>query len=242
MATLKVKKVKGHEYFYWSKSVRSHKRFGGDGRVRTVDHLIGTHPISGNWLPYRLWSGDVALEQYSEALIKYLCPRYWEALVSVTVSWDKPNPKVSITSIVPMFADCRARKWRKERATLQSALNQIIECSTLVQANIEACAYHLALHDESMEKAKAAREAAREARFKSIEEWADADLCLDEDAANWETFADEVIRDYYLRDWERLPMFAPPSLRSQFRVAAQTRIEKLSKNRGWYEQYKAEVN
>ncbi|MDP8962940.1 MAG: hypothetical protein M3O33_02925 [Cyanobacteriota bacterium] len=138
--------------------------------------------------------------------------------------------------------DCRSKPWRKVREDFQNVLNRIVERSTLVESTIEMCAYHLALHDEYMAKAKESREAAREARFKPIEGWADADLYFDERAADWEAFADKVMQEFYLRDWERLPMFAPPSLRSQFRGAAQTRIEKLSQNRGWYEQYKTKVN
>jgi hypothetical protein len=240
MATLKVKKVKGHEYFYWSKSVRSHKRFGGDGRVRTVDYLIGTHPISGNWLPYRLWVGDVTLEQYAEAVIKYLCPRYWEAFVSVTVSWDKPNPKVSITSIVPMFADCRARKWRQERDTLQSVLSQIIECSTWIRLIIEKAAYYLGLHNQYLAKSKEFRDAAKDARLDPDKYTPDAELHLDEYASGFESEADKLLQRY-LEMVNELLVLAPPKQRTKLKEEVIRKVERLAQDRRWLDEYQAKL-
>jgi hypothetical protein len=161
MPILKLKKVKRHEYFYWSKSVRSHKRFGGGGRVRTVDYLIGTHPISGNWLPYHLWTHDIDLQEYSKAVIRWnIGINKWQKLVDFTIDFQKN--KVSLKGLVPPVrmmgivfgVDCRSKRWRKIREDFQEALNQIVERNQWIEAIIEKAAYYIGLHDRYLAKAK----------------------------------------------------------------------------------------
>jgi hypothetical protein len=238
MATLKVKKVKGHEYFYWSKSVRSHKRFGGDGRVRTVDHLVGRHPI-GQWLAYRLWTGEVKQEEYVEAVIKWLCPDVWKHLVKVSVNWKRQQ--VTINSLVPPLVDCRTRRWRRQRDTLQSALNQIVERSTWIESIIERAAYHVGLHNQYLAKSKEFRDAAKDARLDPDKYTPDAELHLDEYASEFESEADKLMQRYLDIVNDKLLVFAPPKQRQQFRCQIISRAEKLAQDQRWLEEYQAKL-
>jgi hypothetical protein len=237
MATLKVKKVKNYEYFYWSKSVRSHKKFGGDGRVRTVDHLIGSHPL-GNWLAYRLWAGEAQLTEYAESVIQWVCPKAWENIVKVSIDWKRH--RVSIRSSIPLLVDCRGRTWKREREVLQNWLNQIIKVSAWIDQIIERGAYYLALHNQYMADSQKLRDTAQDARLKPDKYEPEADLYLDEYASGLESDADRFIQHYLEIANDKLRVFVPPRQWAEFRVVAISRIERLAKNRQWLEQYRAE--
>jgi hypothetical protein len=235
MATLKVKKVKGHEYFYWSKSVRSHKRFGGDGRVKTADHLIGTTPV-GEWLAYYLWSGEVELRQYAQAVLKHLCPAAWEAVVEVSIDWRKY--KVSTKSKHPWFADCRSRRWREQRKTLQSWLDRIIEDSTQLDRFVQQAGYLLGEHYRCSKAVEELRQKAREARLYPDNFAPNAEEILDECAHANQRRADQAM-EYYLQHIESLEKLAPPSKRLQFRHQVISKAAKLAQDRRWLDQYRA---
>jgi hypothetical protein len=235
---LKVKKVKRYEYFYWSKSIRSRKKFGGDGRVQTVDYLIGITPI-GEWLGYRLWTGEVQLQQYAEAVIKWLCPDAWKHMVKVSIDWRRQ--RVVINSLVPPLVDCRSRHWRRQRNTLQSALNQIVERSTWIESIIERAAYRVSLHDQYLAKSKEFRDAAKDARLDPNKYTPDADLRLDEYALELEAEADRLMQHYLEIVNDKLLVFAPPKQRTKFKVEAVSKIERLAKDKRWFEQYRAKV-
>ncbi len=200
---------------------------------------IGTNPL-GQWLSYYFWAGDVALEPYTEAVIKYLCPRDWEPFVNVTISWDKPKPKVSITSIVPMFADCRSRQWKREREALQGALNQIIKRSTSIEKIIERAAYRVAFHEKCLVKAKELRDAAKDARLDVDAYTPDIDLHLDQYASELEAEADRLLQRY-LEIVNELLVLAPPKQRSSFRADVIRRAEQLAKDKRWLEEYQVKL-
>jgi hypothetical protein len=237
MATLKVKKVKGHEYFYWSKSVRSHKRFGGDGRVKTVDCLVGSTPV-GQWLAYYFWSGEVELRQYAQAVLKHLCPAAWEAVVEVSIDWRKY--KVSTKSKHPWFADCRSRRWREQRKALQSWLDRIIEDSTQLDRFIQQAGYLLGEHYSCSKAVEELRQKAREARLYPDNFAPNAEQLLDECAHANQRRADRAM-EYHLQIVEELEKFAPPSKRLQFRHQVTSKTAKLAENRRWLEEYQAKL-
>ncbi len=237
MATLKVKKVKGHEYFYWSKSVWSRKKFGGDGRVKTLDHLIGISPI-GQWLPYYLWSGEAELQEYAEAVVKHLCPAEWSAIVEVSIDWQRH--KISIKSKHPWFADCRSRHWQIQRKALQSWVDRIIEDSAAINRLIQDAAYLLGEHYRRSKTAEQMRQKAREARLYPDNFVPNAEEILDECAHANQRRADQAM-EYYLQNIESLQQFAPPSQRLQFRHQVFSKAERLAQDQWWIEQYQAKL-
>jgi hypothetical protein len=237
MATLKVKKVKGHEYFYWSKSVRSHKKAGGTGQIRTIDRLIGTTP-DGQWLPYYLWSGDVQLEEYAEAVIKWLCPAEWAAFVEVSIDWQKR--KVAIRSILNWFTDCRSRHWQTQRKVLQSFLDRIVEDSPRITRRIEYTGYLLGEHYRCSKAVEELRQKAREARLYPERFAPNAEAILDECAHANQRRADQAM-EYCLEHIENLQQFAPPSKRQQFRHQVFSKAEKLAQDRRWLNEYETKL-
>lgn len=237
MATLKVKKVKGHEYFYWSKSVRSHKRYGGDGRVKSVDYLIGT-TFAGQWLPYYLWTGEAELRQYLKAVIKHLCPAEWVAFVEVSIDWQRH--KVSIKSQFKWFTDCRSRHWQKQRKALQSWVDRIVADSMQIDKTIQSAGYLLGEHYRCCKTAEELRQMAREARRNPANFVPNAEDHLDESAHANQRRADQAM-EYYLQIVEESEKFAPPSKRLQFRCQAIAKAEKLAQDQRWLEQYQAKL-
>lgn len=237
MATLKVKKVKGHEYFYWSKSVRSRKKFGGDGRVRTADYLIGTTP-AGAWLAYYLWSGEAKLEEYAEAVVKYLWPAEWAVFVEVSIDWQRC--KVSIKSKFTCFADCRSRPWQNQRKALQSWLDRIIEDSTRIDRLIQDARYLLSEHYRCSKAVEELRQKSRDARLYPDYFAPHAEEILDEYAHTSQCRADRAM-EYYLQIVEELEKFAPPSKRLQFRQQVFSKAERLAKDQRWLEEYQAKL-
>ncbi len=247
MAALKIKRVKGHEYFYWRKRVRSHKKFGGDGRVRTVDYLIGTHPISGNWLPYHLWSQNINLQEYIKAVISWnIRINEWQKLIDFTIDWKKN--KVSLKGLIPPMrlmdivfgVDCRNQRWRKVREDFQSVLNQIIKRSTSIETNIERAAWRIALHEKCLVKAKELRDAAKDARLDADAYTPDIDLHLDQYASELEAEADRLLQRY-LEIVNELLVLAPPKQRSSFRADVIRRAEQLAKDKRWLEEYQVKL-
>ncbi len=237
MATLKVKKVKGYEYFYWSKSLRSHKKAGGTSRVRTVDHLVGNTPV-GQWLPYYLWSGEAELQEYAAATIKHLCPADWAAFVVVSIDWQKR--KVAIRSNLNWFTDCRSRRWREQRKALQSWLDRIIEDSTQLDRFIQQAGYLLGKHYRCSKAVEELRQKAREARLYPDNFAPNAEEILDECAHANQRRADQAM-EYYLEHIESLEKLAPPSKRLQFRHQVISTAAKLAKDKRWLEEYQAKL-
>ncbi len=237
MATLKVKKVKAYEYYYWSKSVRSHKKFGGNGRVRTVDYLIGTSPV-GQWLPYHLWSGEAELQEYAEAVIKHLCPENWSAFVAVSIDWKRR--KVAINSIFKFFTDCRSRRWQQQRKALQTWLDRIIQDSIRVDQLIEYAGYLLGEHHRCSKISEQMRQKAREARLHPNNFAGNAEEILDEYGHAAQSRADQSM-EYYLQHIGSLEKFAPPSKRRQFRHQVISKAEKLANDQRWLDTVQAKI-
>lgn len=264
MATLKVKQIKTNEYFYWCKRVRSRKKFGGDGRVRSVDLLIGTNPV-GRWFPYYVYVGEVELQKYAEAILKWTTPDNYDnwKYIKIEIDWKQHRVSMrSLTTDTTNRVDCRQSFWRKQRETAQANLDQILHESRRVQESIEAAAYCLAEHERYTQKVKEAREKAREARANPKKEWVEwreikdpmtggyhiqevtchwqpnADEILEEVAANHQSCADKIMK-LYLHSFDELEALAPPKRRADFRRHAIAKIEKLARNNNWVEQYKA---
>ncbi len=237
MAALKIKIVKGHEYFYWRKRVRSRKKFGGTGQTRTIDCLIGTTPI-GNWLPYRLWTGEVKPEEYTEAVIKWLCPDVWEHMVKVSIDWRRQ--RVVINSLVPPLIDCRQRRWKREREALQTLLDRIVSESTQVARFIQDAGYLLGKHYSYSKTVEELRQKAREARLYPDNFAPNAEEILDECAHANQRRADQAM-EYYLQHIESLEKLAPPSKRLQFRHQVISKAAKLAQDRRWLDEYQAKL-
>jgi len=66
---LRVNKVKRYQYVYWCQRVRSRKKSGGDGKVKSPDFLIGDCPVWGKYLPFYFYTNEVPLQQYTDAAI-----------------------------------------------------------------------------------------------------------------------------------------------------------------------------
>ncbi|MBD0345475.1 MAG: hypothetical protein ICV63_11770, partial [Coleofasciculus sp. Co-bin14] len=242
MAALKIKKVRRHEYYYWRKSRRSNKRFGGDGRVRSLDYLIGTTPV-GRWLAFYFWSGEAELREYVQAVVKHLCPGEWSKLVEVSIDWQER--KVRIKSKFRgldcfWFGDCRSRYWQKQRKALQSWVDRIIEQSTQINDLIQNAAYLLGEHYRCSKVVEQLRQKAREARLCPDNFVLNAEDILDECAHANHCRSDQAM-DYYLQRIELLEQFAPRSKRSQFRHQIISQIERLAKDRAWLEAYEARL-
>jgi hypothetical protein len=182
----------------------------------------------------------VALEQYTEVVIKYLCPRDWEAFVNVTISWNKLKPKVSITSVIPMFVDCRSKRWRQQRQALQSWLDAIVDASSQIDRLVQDAGYLLSEHYRCSKNVEQLRQKAREARLYPDNFAPNAEEILDECAHANQRRADQAMQ-YYLEHVDNLEKLAPPSARGQFRHQVMSKAEKLTRDRRWLEEYQVNL-
>jgi len=69
---LRVKTVKEYRYVYWCKRVRSRKKYGGSGKVKSPDLLLGDNIVCGKYLSFYFHTGDVPLREYTESAITYI--------------------------------------------------------------------------------------------------------------------------------------------------------------------------
>ena len=216
MGFFRVKLVKGHEYFYWCKRVRSRKKSGGSGKVKSPDFLLGNHVINGKYLFFYLHTGDVPLREYAEAALTYLL-KYWDVVadesklkasdgVTVEIDWHT-DPKVCLHT-KDKRVDCRRKDWRGVREDLQLCLRDIHEKSKRVQFWIERAASQLAEHEECKKFAQAKRDELEEYLKNPAKTWSEWESEKDTETGQWqqrevryiwkteaETILDEVITE-----------------------------------------------
>lgn len=179
MGFLRVKLVKGHEYFYWCKRVRSRKKSGGSGKVKSPDLLLGKKVVQGKYLAFYLHTGDVPLTEYAEAALTYLL-KYWDVfadelklkasdVVTVGINWHT-EPKVCLHT-KDKRVDCRRKDWREVREDLQAYLRGIQQNSKRVQYWIKRAAFSLAQHEEFKKNAQAKRDDLEEYRRNPTKTW-----------------------------------------------------------------------
>jgi hypothetical protein len=195
MGFLRSKTIKGNEYFYWCNRIRSQKRYGGTGKVKSPDLLLGRSVI-GKYLPYYLHMKEIPLREYAEATIAYLLEKQWSfsyngepfsisKAVEVGIDWQaKPIPCVYLKSSDKRI-DCRRKNWRQIKLQLQDHLSDIHQRSTWLQQGIESVAYCLGKHLFYDGEAQKARDRLKEYLKNPDKVWTEWSSVRDEVTGEW---------------------------------------------------------
>ena len=192
---LRVKTVKGHEYFYWCNRVRSRKKHGGSGKVKSPDLLIGNDIVQGKYLPFYLYMGEVPLSEYVAAAIAYLLETDWTIYVNggklkmkdvatVEIDWHVKQPKVRLRSLDKRL-DCRRQNWRQVKQKLHVYLQSICQAGARVTRDIEYAAYCLAKYETYTKEAQACQNQMREYHKNPAKTWTEWQSIKNEITGKW---------------------------------------------------------
>lgn len=165
--------------------------------MKSLDILIGSHPIEGKYLAFYLYTGAIQLEEYAEQAITYLFHNEWhicrdegnislKTVAKVDVRQQpKQKARISIRSIDHRF-DCRGKDWRKIKNSLQQALNSIFLASELVKKCIEKSAYCLSQSEGWLKAADSDREKLRDFQKNPKKQWTEWEPIQNPLTGNWE--------------------------------------------------------
>lgn len=128
MAFFRKKTIKGHEYFYYCVRVRSGKKKGGTGKVKSYDYCTGTFPPYWKRLPYFCHIGEIDPREYATAYVQWgLTHRYTaddeplSKFVEFEVFPDEPYIKLR-----SLDGSCDLRKFPKQwRSRLKSDISDV---------------------------------------------------------------------------------------------------------------------
>ncbi len=195
MGFLRVKTVKEHEYVYWCTRIRSRKKHGGSGKVKSPDLLIGRSIINGKYLAFYLYTEEVPLFEYADAVVSYLLdiwsspragtiPKMKDAVI-VEIDWQTKQPKIQMRT-AHKFIDCRSQFWRGVKRDLQHYVQFIYQSKGRVTKDIELAAYCLAKYTLFTQKAQSYRDKLQRHRRNPDETWMKWESVRDEETGKWQ--------------------------------------------------------
>lgn len=115
MGQLRTKTIKGKQYFYYSVRSRSRRKYGGSGKVKSIDYCLGRYIYNDyqwktetGWftpaIAYYLWNGDISLTEFIEAHIR---SRFQWDIDQLAWNVDIKRQKVRLRSKRGSGFDCR---------------------------------------------------------------------------------------------------------------------------------------
>jgi hypothetical protein len=251
-----IKKGKEYRYYYYSERRRSHVKDGGDGKVRSIDKLIGGWYIGG-YLSFWLWDG-LTVRSYVEAFVEHRL-KGWrlDNCIQWKIAWKQNKSKV-ISARLSIRAkykngqplvDARSSSARKIKHCLQEEIDEILYCDQYVAERIKETAYNLACyqhHKKALEKAEA-----------EYSEWLsnpDKEFWIDgrphvwaDDAGDTIQTSIEILRSFIESDlrqyqgWlDSLINSAPPRERQRFKATIIRQTEKLASSPNFRDRYRTE--
>lgn len=237
----KTKNGKKYQYFYYSERRRSKVKDGGDGKVRSIDRLLGNY-INGQYLSFHLWDG-LNVVDFAEAMIVFELKNYrLDDYIQWEVTWKfrkgKPTAGKLKFRAKSKAIDARTSSIRKLRKRLQSQITWILENTMDSLANgIEDVAYHLASYTKAKDGLTKAEERYREWKRDPSKKWTEGG-----EGYEWHPMAGDLIQsniessrlfvDYHLSGREsifaELLTYCPPGERERFKAAIIRKSETLA--------------
>lgn len=193
---LRVKTIKGHRYVYWCERTRSRKKFGGNGKVKGSDLLIGNNPLWGKYLAFYLFGGEVPLQDYVQAVLTHILEIDYHVssngevkqkvtdVARLSINWQA-NPSVCLRSLDKRF-DLRYRSWRQLRQDLQKYLEAILKESKLIQDWIERIAFYLARYQNWSKQSEINRDKLREYHLNPAKTWTKWESSKNSETGQWQ--------------------------------------------------------
>lgn len=241
----KEKKGKEYRYYYYSERRRSHVKEGGNGKVRSIDKLIGTW-LDGKYLEFWLWDG-LSVTDYLEALIAYEIKGYLADRITWSVTWKRDKKGKAIAGKLTIRAkyengrpliDARSQYVKQSKIRLMDYVESILEYEqNAIAEEIERLAAYLAGYQTDKERLKKAEAKYQDWLANPKKEWEEggttwvwADNAEDVLQTKIEIFRDGM--DKNLADYQegipRLVRRSPPGERERFKAAIIRQTEKLA--------------
>ncbi len=130
MGTIRTQTIQGVDYFYWCPQPR--RRSAPSGEPAGAAYRIGRQP-KGGYLPYYFWRGDIDLEAYIKAYLKWL-HQAWRLPPDLAIRVRAG--KVGLRSRQGHY-DCRSAEARALRQRLRSEIADIYYSAELVRRGLE---------------------------------------------------------------------------------------------------------
>lgn len=253
MGFIRKKEVKGNEYYYYCERRRSRVKDGGNGKVISIEKLLGSNIIYDyHYLPFWLWDG-LPLQDFIDAYSRYHIKNCgYEKAIAFEVTWQlkKGKPvkgKITFRAVPSSGVDARGKVPRSLREFLQTVIDSAIKYQDYTATDIDRCAYYLALSENSKQRLIEAEERYRIWKRDPDRRWVEDGVryCYREDYGDDCLWAIEILRDRaseglegYLSLVESLVNTAPATERERFKAHIIQRAEKLAARPNfidWYE-------
>ncbi|NJL01920.1 MAG: hypothetical protein HC838_09135 [Spirulinaceae cyanobacterium RM2_2_10] len=130
MGTIHTRTIQGLDYFYWCPPTR--RRATKLGESAGVTYRIGRQP-KGGYLPYYFWRGDIQLDDYIAAYLKWLHAA-WQLHPDLAIRMRQG--KVGLRSCQGEY-DCRSPEARELRQRLREEVADIYYSAELIASSLE---------------------------------------------------------------------------------------------------------
>ncbi len=129
MGTIRTRTIQGVDYFYWCPQTRRRRK---QAEFAGTTYRIGRQP-KGGYLPYYFWRGDIDLDAYIAAYLKWLHGA-WALHPDLAIRVRQG--KVGLRSRHGEY-DCRSAEARVLRERLREEVADIHYSAELVRRNLE---------------------------------------------------------------------------------------------------------
>lgn len=147
MGQIREKKVKNRTYLYYSVRSRSRKKMGGTGKVKSHDFCLGHYLFPNEAIAYYIWNGDISLEEFIDAMIRY---RFSDYLNQMLWTVDLKRKKIRLRSCRGSWFDCRSR-WVKY---YRQSIEKFFDVTSPLESEIAEIEEHYRKHLEHIETRK----------------------------------------------------------------------------------------
>jgi hypothetical protein len=251
MGFIRKKTVKGNEYFYYCEKRRSRLKDGGNGKVITIEKVLGKYLFYPDYLSYWLWDG-LTVEDYCYALMSYMEKDViykvsGKPAFKTTITWQKKRGKIIAgkVSLRPISypdhapADARCKLARKARVDRQEALDRAIAAAPIIEKEIAHIAQWLKHWEDFKIYLAQSENDLKSYRKDPFKEWEkdgitygyekDAEVHFTNSVENYRGLVD-LASGQYFEALERLLDLCPKGQRDNFKAQVIQRAERLSKN------------
>lgn len=253
MGFIREKTVKGNQYIYYCEKRRSRVKDGGNGKVITIEKVLGKSIFLMPYLPYWLWNG-LSVQDFIAAYANFRLKEFdYDKKIKFDIEWklkkDKPvKGKIIFRAIPGTGGDARKRWPRCLRRAIQNMIDDAITYQDYKLSDMDKAAYYLAESEDLKRKLEKAEADYREWRKNPSRYWEKNGI----EYQYSETYGDDCLKmielyrdyasrflDYYLSVTDKLVKTAPLSEQKSFRATIIQRCEKLAARPNFIDWYKS---
>jgi hypothetical protein len=253
MGFIREKTVKGNQYIYYCEKRRSRIKDGGNGKVVTIEKVLGKSVFEMPYLPYWLWDG-LSVQEFIDSYANFRIKKFgYQKKIKFEIEWKlkKGKPvkgKIIFRAIPGTGVDARKAWPRYIRRAIQEIIDDAIAYQDYKTSDMDKAAYYLAMSEDSKRKLEKMETKYREWKKNPYRHWEEngikyrysetyGDDCLE----TIECYRDYASRflDNYLSLIDRLVKTAPLSEQKSFKATIIQRCEKLAARPNFIDWYKS---